>query len=433
MQLLAFTDLIILPSRQRQTFDEDKLMELAESIKDKGIMHPPVVRNDGKTLVAGERRSKAMAYLSHLKIPFHCNGTLIAPGFMPVTLIGELTPLQIREAELEENLCRVDLSWQEEALAIAELTALRQEQNPDWVMKDTARELDKTEAEPAGLTYEKVRDAEILKNYMDDPDVLKAKNSRDAVKIIRKKVQQKTNAMLASVHKASDTPHTILNQDVREALPALPDNTFAVLLTDPPYGVGADNFGGQAKAEHAYDDSPEYAMELIRFVATEGYRVTCREAHAYVFCDIRMWPLFCTEFAAAGWDVWNTPLIWVKSNGMLPRPEHGPRRCYETIMYAIKGNKKVNAVHPDVLMVQEVNRPTFGAEKPPALYRNLLKRSVVPGDKVLDCFAGAGPMLPAANACDVTATVVELNVDKYNHMLLRVDEDMQDATLADLI
>lgn len=429
MPLLAFTDLIILPNRQRKNFDEGKLEELAASIQDKGILHPPVVRNDGRTLVAGERRSKAMAYLSHMKIPFFFEGQPVPPGHMPVTLIGELTSIQIREAELEENLCRVDLSWQEEAFAIAELTALRQEQHESWTMKDTAKELDNTTDEPSSVAYSKVKEAEILKNYMDDPEVLKAKSSKEAVKLVRKKVQAKMNAMMAEVHKNSDTKHNILNADLRDVLPGLPDKTFSVILTDPPYGVNADSFGSMAKAEHQYTDSPEHAMELIRFVATEGYRIACDEAHAYVFCDIRMWPQFCVEFAAAGWDVWNTPLIWVKSNGMLPRPEHGPRRCYETVLYAIKGDKKVNTVQPDVLMVSEVQRPTFGAEKPAALYRNLLRRSVMPGDNVLDCFAGAGPILPAANSCAVTATAIELNVDKYNHILLRLEETVQDTLL----
>lgn len=422
MKLIRLEDFILLPNRQRRTFDEKKLQELAGSIQEKGILHPPVVRNDGVTLVAGERRSKAMVWLHYMKIPFKCNGEIVPENMLPVTLIGELTDLQVREAELEENLIRVDLSWQEEAMAIAELTEMRKEQNPNWTAKDTARELTPEDEKEHSATYQKVREAEILKNHLNDPEVSKAKTAAEASKIIRKKIQRQTNEMLATVHAASDTQHTIINGDMLDVLPNLEANTFAVILTDPPYGINADNFGGQADAEHEYDDTPERAEQLVRVLAREGYRVCRSEAHAYVFCDIRLFFSFKEAFVAEGWDVWPTPLIWVKGNGMLPRPDHGPRRVYEAIMYAIKGNKKVNAVYPDVAVCSGVQRPTFGAEKPAELYANLLRRSVVPGDKVLDCFAGAGPIIPASNECSVTATAIELNKDKYNYILLRLNE-----------
>jgi DNA modification methylase len=422
MHFLAFKDVIILPNRQRKTFDETRLQELAESIRDKGLMHAPVVRDDGRTLVVGERRTKAMAYLAHMNIPFSYNGQPVERGFMPVSFASELGEFKLREAELEENLCRVDLTWQEEAMAIAELTALRREQDPNWTPKDTAREIDREEDVDNSPTYTKARDAEILKNYLDDPDVLKAKSAREAASIIKKKVQRKTNEMLATVHNAADTQHTILNGSMLDILPTLQDETYSVILTDPPYGVNADKFGAQASAEHEYEDDIHHALRLVEVLAKEGFRICRKEAHAYVFCDIRVWPMFSVLFAEAGWDVWPTPLIWVKGNGMLPRPEHGPRRCYETILYANKGDKKINSVQPDVVVCAGVARPTFGAEKPAEVYANLLRRSTVPGDKVLDCFAGAGPIIPASNECCVTATAIELNKDKYNHILLRVDE-----------
>lgn len=425
MQFIEFKDLILLPNRQRRDFDEAKLEELAESIRDKGLMHAPVVRNDGRTLVAGERRSKAMAYLSHMKIPFMYNGQPVPLGQMPVVHIGDLTPLQVREAELEENLCRVDLSWQEESMAMAELTELRRMQDPSWTPRDTAREIDDNPTK-LSANYEKTRNAELLKNYMDDPDVLKAKSSKEAVKIIRKKVQAKTNAILAEVHRATDTRHTIINKDMREVLIDLPDESFDVIITDPPYGINADDFGGQAKNEHEYDDTEDNAIQLVNILAHQGFRFCKKQAHAYVFCDIRLWPKFSDAFRLAGWYVWPVPLIWVKRNGMLPRPEHGPRRCYEAILYAIKGSRKVNAVYPDTLVVQEVIRPQFGAEKPSALYYNLLRRSVMPGDTVIDPFAGAGPIFGAANGCDVTATAIEINKEKHDYMLLRIDEKFTD-------
>ncbi len=48
------------------------------------------------------------------------------------------------------------------------------------------------------------------------------------------------------------------------------------------------------------------------------------------------------------------------------------------------------------------------AQKPVDLYRDLLSRSARAGDSVLDCFAGTGPILPAAHQLRVAATAVEM-------------------------
>ena len=49
-------------------------------------------------------------------------------GMIPFTDIGELSPLEAEEAELDENLKRVNLSWQELASVHARLHKLRQAQ-----------------------------------------------------------------------------------------------------------------------------------------------------------------------------------------------------------------------------------------------------------------------------------------------------------------
>lgn len=108
---------------------------------------------------------------------------------------------------------------------------------------------------------------------------------------------------------------------------------------------------------------------------------------------------------------------------MLPRPEHGPRRCYEAVAFAIKGDKKTTGVAPDVISgISGIQAPRFGAEKPWQLYANLLRRSVHPGDRVLDPFSGAGPIIPAANSLMCVATTIELSLEKHHHQLTRTEE-----------
>ena len=59
------------PFQSRQAFDPGKLAELAESIKERGMIQPVIVRpvNDTYELIAGERRLKAVRKLNWLTIP----------------------------------------------------------------------------------------------------------------------------------------------------------------------------------------------------------------------------------------------------------------------------------------------------------------------------------------------------------------------------
>jgi hypothetical protein len=124
----------------------------------------------------------------------------------------------------------------------------------------------------------------------------------------------------------------------------------------------------------------------------------------------------------AGWYVFRTPLIAHKPNsGRVPLPTEGPRRQYETILYAIKGHKTVTSIYSDVISTQAEGGFLLGAQKPVALFVDLLKRSVRPGDTVLDSFAGTGTTVEAAHQMKCTATVLEMSADHYGMCLKRVE------------
>lgn len=124
--------------------------------------------------------------------------------------------------------------------------------------------------------------------------------------------------------------------------------------------------------------------------------------------------------AAAGWRVHRTPLIWHKPNGQrAPWPEHGPQRKWEMILYAVKGNKPVTKVMPDLITCPSDENLGHNAQKPVALLEDLLRRSVKPGDHVLDCFAGSGSTLVAAHGLKCIATLVEKSTTHYGTILKR--------------
>ena len=419
MHLVPLSSIFIPDNRQRREFPQESMNDLAESIRVHGLFHPVVVApEDGRyRLVAGERRFRAVTSMSELGISFTCGTNTCPAGDIPVTLLAELDPLTLREIELEENTIRVDLTWQERAKAIADLDALRKEQKPGHTTSDTAREI----FGYAGQGQKTVREAIMLTDEMADPDIAKAKSQAEAVKILTKKKEAKHRAVLAAGITLTSSSHTLLEGDSRELLRSVASDQFDCIITDPPYGISADQFGSMASTEHTYEDSPAYALDCYGSLATEGFRIARASAHLYCFLSIEHFPTISFLFESAGWSVWPRPLIWSKGNGMLPRPEHGPRYTYEAILFASKGDRPTLRVAPDVINIPPQSDKIHAAEKPAALLVDLLSRSCNPGDRIIDPFAGSGSVFLAARELKLLATGVELDPGHAASCKLRIE------------
>lgn len=443
MRTCKITDITILPNRQRQEFTPDALQELVDSIEAHGLMHPPVLREQGGKLilVAGERRLKAMQQIFELggKLK-HDNGEFL-DGWIPYSTLGDLDELEAEEAELDENLKRKDLTWQELANAHSRLHKLRQKQNPptecevktdtgSTVIKHPGQTVADTAKEIFGRSdgdfQDVIRKELIVAKHLDNPAIAKAKDVKEAFKILKKEEERSKNLELAKEVGATMSldKHTIENVDCIDWMKAYIGPKFDVIVTDPPYGMGADQFGDAggklSGIEHHYDDSYESWVKLMNAWAPLSYAVTAPQAHAYVFCDFDRFHELKNIMETYGWEVFRTPLIVHKRNsGRVPLPERGPRRQYELVLFANKGRMPCTNIYPDVISVDADENTGHGAQKPVALYQNLLQRSVRPGMRVADFFAGSGPMLEAAQNMHCYATLTEQSPEYYGKILKR--------------
>lgn len=436
MQLHVFKvdEIIISANRQRKEFTPESLLELAGSITQNGLLHPVVVRREGDriVLVAGERRIRALHYVWQFGDVVRCGEYSFKEGEVPAVYLGELDALAAEEAELEENIQRQDLSWQERAAATSRLTALKNKlAQRDGVSPPTIAELtEEVRGSRSGSAQEETRKELIVARYLDDEDVVKAKNVDDAFKILKRKEATKRNVELAAeIGKTfSAAKHSLYNEDCRPWLRDQPAETFDVVLSDPPYGMGADEFGdagGKAVGAHGYADSYENWQELfiLGAVCQQLFRVAKSQAHCYLFCDVDRFQELRHLMVLAGWKVFRTPLIWHKPTAMrAPWPLSGPLRRYELILYAVKGDRQVTRLYPDVVSYASDDNLGHAAQKPVGLFLDLLRRSVKPGDTVLDFACGTGPIFPACHELQCIATGVELDPAAYAIAAKRLGE-----------
>lgn len=401
--------LVVGENRYRITFEDKDINALADSIGRVGLLHPPVVtqQEDGTCrIVAGERRFRALKTLHEQGLTFSYNNQNVPSPLIPCNLLDELNEIEAREIELEENIRRVNLSWKEESIAIANLHSLRQSQAPDagWTLGDTAREI--SEKRGMTLTPTNIHDSLLIAGNMDK--IKSATSKKEALKQVLQGMEADFSRELITraVDKGEEFPVDFRVVDALEGMKTFEDESFDVILTDPPYGIDADQFNivRSTVNRHNYSDAWRELQALFADIAKESFRVAKAKAHLYLFCDVLKFPELQQAFVVGGWDVWPRPMIWVKNKGSIPRANYGPQRRYECILYALKGDKPVNHLDSDVITIPLDEKRLHAAQKPVDLYVNLLKRSVLPGATVLDPFCGSGTIFLAAEKLHCKAT-----------------------------
>jgi ParB family chromosome partitioning protein len=128
VQRVAIQQVRPCPFQPRKDFSEESLRELADSIKEQGIVQPLIVRKsgDGFELIAGERRWRAAQLVGLKEIPI---------------IVREADDREVLELALIENLQRENLNPIEEALGYSQLIGqfqLKQEEAATKVGKSRA-------------------------------------------------------------------------------------------------------------------------------------------------------------------------------------------------------------------------------------------------------------------------------------------------------
>jgi ParB family chromosome partitioning protein len=105
---IKITEIEANDKQPRKAFGDETLMDLAESIKEHGVIQPIIVRKlgSGYQIIAGERRWRASRLAGKKTIP---------------AIVKECSNLEVMEFALIENLQREDLNSIEEAMAYKSL------------------------------------------------------------------------------------------------------------------------------------------------------------------------------------------------------------------------------------------------------------------------------------------------------------------------
>lgn len=458
----------IAETRMRKTFDSQIIIDMQEEFsKPQGMLNPITVIQKGETyeLLAGETRLKAVKALEELGISSYYNGQEVPSGYIMATVYpNTLNELEKLEIEFSENALRSQFTLVEKTSAEARLIKLRQVQlnvasgklDISQISEETVDNLANIEVsleakmDIAKATYGEVSPSAVRKmtDTLTIDSALKsggelakelegAATTSQALKMIDRHSRKEVAKTLAQTvgTNFSSKMHTLIKGDAVTEMRVLQSSgvKFTCCLTDPPYGIGADTFAnapndGAVRKLHSYDDSFNSWQKFMPLALKGMTALMEKEAHVYLFCDIRRFPLLANYLSSVSapenpWEIAQTPIIMPKppQYGLVPNPGFTPRRTYEAILFAWRGKKREYNLIPDVLPTSQILAGTLhGAEKPIDVLEILLKRSCLAGDSVLDFTCGSGSIFEAAHNLKVKATGIEIDETSFGLSTQRI-------------
>lgn len=432
---------VIKGDRQRQKMDPEKLQSLKASIAEKGLIHAIHVRTgpDGTYLLnGGERRYTVLSQLHLLGHPIFYGSEVIPPDTVPAVCVDNISELQAAEIEFDENFQREDLDWRDQTEALAKIFELKKKLNPEKTQMQIATELaphmkpanigpaehSTATSKTPGTVSNDISRAVLVQRYIDRPEVSKARSLDEAHRNALKFVNDTFSAELARrrMKKAENNVSLIdfRKGDLFEVMPKLDEGLFDAIITDPPYGYGEGFWPNKTAVKHNYNDDLAYAKEVYRFLFVEGFKVCKPKAHLFMFCKHDMFGWLLEEAKRQAWSPFPLPIMWDKGPGYAPWGNVGFRNNYETIFWAVKGQRGLRYLVDNKIEVKKVYDKDHAAEKPVELMKILIEAATLPNDYILDPCMGSGTTLVAAKQLKRRGMGIEIDDGYYNMAVSRV-------------
>jgi DNA modification methylase len=348
------------------------------------------------TLVAGGRRLTAVKRLGWTEL-------VHAKDFI---WRGEESLLQRRAVELEENVRRKELSWQEQLTAKQELLKLMQgiygppkaggpveqlSSQPGFGVNRLASMLGES---PATTSL----DLKVATALLAMPQLRLSKNKSEV--LTKLKIAGAVVSMQSTAPKGVDVNNirpsywTLFEHDFRTGGmdTQLPDSSADLIWCDLPYGADVNQMSRQlASVGASFDDSRGTVVDMLDAVATESFRVL-REDRFAVFCfGFTYYTELVRVLKNVGFNVNMVPFVWIKNTKSGENPNTRYSNSYEPLLVGAKG--RPNFIRPgkgNVISIPVVQDKLQAVQKPVALIKEFLLDMTSEGATVVDWCAGTG-------------------------------------------
>jgi ParB/RepB/Spo0J family partition protein len=389
---------ILFDASKRGRQDYGNIAELAQSIKEQGLIEPLVVYSPKLEppfeLIAGGRRYKALQMLG---------ATLVSVRIYD----HELSERERKVIELFENLRRKDLSFIEQA-------------NMTRALNDTLKSIHGQKLLGGASTVgHSTRDTARLLGVTNTTVLKSLKISEMHEQFPELGLEQKKNAAAAlhTIDRLTYAAKTVVANPNIAASPVaesyrigdflttiLPRGKYSFIEIDPPYGIDLEDLKRDRTIgnKEGYIDvaEDEYISFLERLIKICTYAAT-DNAYLVLWAPPQWYYHMYNILIQYGWNPDHVPAVWVKtnSNGQSRSAEHWLGGSYEPFIYARRGSARLckegrsNVFNYPVVLPHQKIHPT---EKPYELMRDIINTFCHPNGNILVPFAGSGVTIATA-------------------------------------
>lgn len=434
---------IIIPDRMRKDYGD--IAELATSISQYGQIQP-IVLDQNNNLIAGGRRLAAHVHLNLKEID--------------VVYRETLTPDENKMLELEENVRRKEMSWQERVLAIDEIHNLKSRDahlsSTSWGLRETGELLGVALCSVAYATQV------ASKLRANDEEVRKCGSVREALQLLMSRKEDEANKLLAKTiikpsgidldvmgildidaddipaHNGPENPDVpsihlgrqLFLGDSIDIMRKMPDACVDHVISDPPYGIDMDNLAqenqGMANIERTADEHTIAGNEhLFAEMLPQMFRLIKPNGFCILWCDITQWQYLADLGIMAGFRVQRWPITWVKTHPCMNQcAQYNFTKSTEIAIVMRKASATL--VQPQSGCHVLASNDTMGKAgrhpfaKPTAIWNYIFQAVTIRGQTVLDPFAGVGSSTVAAIKYGLNPIAIELVEDHYSQLVENV-------------
>lgn len=383
-------------SRQRRDID---ISDIIESVRRRGVLVPICITQSNR-LIFGERRLTAAREAG-------------LPSILARIAPDTLTEADLQILELEENLMRKDLPWQDKAHAMHKLWTLHKAANPTH----TTTQFSET------VGYSRVLVDKLIAASREiasgNERVAQAPTYQRAVNVLQRQRQRENNTILADIldnignahqpelESASPIPMppSLIQTCFHEWAEQYSGPKFNVLHCDFPYGIDlhdSDQLQNNSTGAHqTYHDDEQVFWELLSTLADHQDTILSTSAHMILWYSMKFHDRLGATLRQrlADWTFDEYPLVWLKSDnrGIAPDVTRRPRRVYETALFGWRGDRRtLRLVNNAYAAPKEVS--AHPSTKPEPMLRHFLSAVIDPNTRLLDPTCGSGSAIRAAES-----------------------------------
>lgn len=468
---------ILVEGRLRE--DLGDLEELATSIRENGLIQPIVVERIDRPDFAYALRCGGRRYAAYTLLEANEVGSWQS---IPAVIFDEMPAYKRILVEMEENIRRKDMTWQEKVRGIVEYhKAARRAallDNENWSQAQTGKLLNMSQAN-VSIAFKVFAEIE-AKNEK----VLKAESLTDAIKVLyaaeldagqaeqMRRIQLKRVEQAATRKVTSSLPDSIssgiittaerLSPDTVEdkiqfgkseiaafyhhgdCLTILPElaktTTINHIMCDPPYGIDMDNLTRQdmgrfeAIERIADTHTVEGNLALLPDFLKVAFDVIAEDGFLTMWYDLNHHEKIAGWATKIGWKVQRWPLVWCKTSACLNNAAQcNITKATEFCYFFRRSERSIIKQKQGKNYIQAASAATASHPfpKPFEVWKYLLDTISTEGQVVCDPFAGEGSALAAIFKEGRTPIGVEIDERHIASGLSFVQEQINKKSILD--